>query len=476
MTRLEPGLHEPAPEAVRALAVALREAPYSEEAAARALGPRPFITAVRAEAYRRRLAAAGVLGTLVRLFRLGDAVPRAEAVRALAPAPLDELAAVGILEVQHALVSSRLRLTPFAGLLLFHDPEEQEERPRWHVPGIAPGAKALASLTVRLTPRRALDVGTGCGVHALLAARHAASVVATDVNERALCLTRINARLNGLTVETRVGSLFEPVAGERFELIVSNPPFVVSPASELLFRDAGLGRDELSRQVTERLPDLLEAGGHASVLASWIVGAGEDWSDTPHRWLAASGCDAFVLHFTTDDALTYAGKYTAELEPWLDYYRAQGIEAIATGAIVLARRASGASPRFVALQATGGARGDGTRQLLRILNADELPDDDALLRTRFALAEPHRLDQRASFRDGRYTVGATTLSLPEGAGVNAFVETDAVHLLARLDGETPLGAVVERAARETGLERERLERAALASLRRLVRLGYVERV
>src|SRR5438270_327403 len=77
---------------------------------------------------------------------------------------------------------------------------------------------------------RALDVGTGSGVQALLAARHAREVVATDVNPRALAYAELNAALNGFTnLECRAGSMFEPVAGETFDLITCNAPFVVSP-------------------------------------------------------------------------------------------------------------------------------------------------------------------------------------------------------------------------------------------------------
>ncbi len=84
-----------------------------------------------------------------------------------------------------------------------------------HVLGISPAAVSLAQLTLREPVGRALDLGTGCGVQALHLAAHAEHVVATDVNERALSLTRFNAALNGFpTIDVRAGSLLEPVAGE----------------------------------------------------------------------------------------------------------------------------------------------------------------------------------------------------------------------------------------------------------------------
>ena len=77
---------------------------------------------------------------------------------------------------------------------------------------------------------RALDVGTGCGVQALHATRHADAVVATDVSARALAFARLTLALNGArAVDLRQGDLLEPARGEQFDLVVSNPPFVITP-------------------------------------------------------------------------------------------------------------------------------------------------------------------------------------------------------------------------------------------------------
>ena len=109
----------------------------------------------------------------------------------------------------------------------------QDDPPGW-VSSFTPTAYWLASLTPRRRVERALDIGTGNGAHALLAAAHADHVIATDVNARALAFTQISAALNGIdNVETRLGSLFEPVAGETFDLITCNAPYVISPERAL---------------------------------------------------------------------------------------------------------------------------------------------------------------------------------------------------------------------------------------------------
>jgi release factor glutamine methyltransferase len=132
-------------------------------------------------------------------------------------------------------------------------------------------ARAVASLPEAAPPAaggRALDLGTGSGVGAVFAARRGWRVVATDVNPRAVRCARVNALVHGLEgrVEVREGDLFAPVAGERFDLVLFNPPY---------FR--GAPRDRLdrawrSRDVPERfaagLGTALAPGGRALVVLS----------------------------------------------------------------------------------------------------------------------------------------------------------------------------------------------------------------
>ena len=86
-----------------------------------------------------------------------------------------------------------------------------------------------------------------------------------------------------------------PGAGERFDLIVSNPPYVISPLRRYLFRDSGLPVDEVCRSIVRAAPAHLDVGGHCQLLASWAHVAGEDWRQRLETWFAGTGCDAYVL-------------------------------------------------------------------------------------------------------------------------------------------------------------------------------------
>lgn len=470
------------PELRKATLSALREslgrAGYTQRNIAAAVGRRAPFPDVAREVYSRRLSEGPPLSTLIRLFYLGGTVSEGDATRALGAAVLKPLIETAVLELAAGAVTPRLALTPFAGLYLLHDRDDREDLAAWHVSGVAPASKSLAGLTVRRSVDSALDVGTGCGVQALLAARHAGRVVAVDLNPRALQFARLNAVLNDIdNVELREGDLFDPVEGQRFDLIVANPPFVISPASELLFRDAGLAGDELSRLVLASAATFLADNGYASVLCSWIAPSAESWSRPILEWLEGCGCDFWVLRFTLDDPIGYAAKWTRDFDRWLAYYRDTEIEQIALGATVLRRPGT----TKAAVAATSAPRGRAGPQIERIFAAQrELAAGrgtaESLLATRFRLIEGHRLEQTAAFRGGKYAVVGTKLTMVEGVGVDPVVETDAVHVLARLRPDVTLADAIDRATRETGLERSLVEHAAVTTLRRLYTFGFAERV
>ncbi|GAA2442134.1 methyltransferase [Streptomyces glaucus] len=118
-----------------------------------------------------------------------------------------------------------------------------------------------------------LDVGTGTGALALEAARRGGRVTAVDVSWRAVCAARLNATRAGLPLRVRRGNLFDPVRGESFDLILTNPPYVPAPdgtrpRGPARSWDAGHdGRLVLDRICREG-PELLRPGGVLLVVQS----------------------------------------------------------------------------------------------------------------------------------------------------------------------------------------------------------------
>ncbi len=352
------------PERLRA---ALVMAGFTYDAVAEVLGAEAHAALGRNETTPglRRTGGGWPLETLIRLFLLQSPVELSAAQRAL-PGLVDRLAAEGFVEQTVGEVAARLDVRPYAAddqhlwvvsdLTPGLDGSSSRVGPD-HVLGVSSASTSLARLTLREPVGRALDLGTGCGVQALHLARHSSEVVATDVNQRALGLARFNLALNALStpVDVRAGSFFEPVADERFDLIVTNPPFVISPATgeQLVYRDSGLPGDRVVEHIVRTAPDHLAEGGWCQVLANWVVPEGGAWEERIESWVP-EGCDAFVVQRELLDPAAYvelwlkdAGlhgsvDYLVRYDTWLSWFEDQGIDAIGFGWINLRRSGSGA--------------------------------------------------------------------------------------------------------------------------------------
>lgn len=225
--------------------------------------------------------------------------------------------------------------------------------PADHVLGVNSAAATLAELTISEVPSTgsAWDLGSGCGLQSLHLSTQVSRVLATDVNPRALAMTRQTARLNDASVEVQAGNLFDPVPGRRFDLIASNPPFVVSPGADsgLVYRDSGLAGDELCRRLVTAVPEYLTDGGVCQTLANWVHVRGEDWRERVAAWLPEHGCDAWALQREVSDPAAYVevwlkdaglhgtAEYTRRYDAWLRWFDELDIEGVGFGWLVLRR-------------------------------------------------------------------------------------------------------------------------------------------
>lgn len=440
--------------------------------------------------YLRRLAAPTAINTLVKLFVLDQWLDEPLVGAAIAPLDIDDLRALGLVESDARGVHARVRLSGYRDLVLAHDRYDEQAPALSHdyVLDVNPTTVTLTNLLVQRPARTALDVGTGCGVLALLLASHTEHVVAVDTNPRALNFAAFNARLNGLAhaVECRQGSLFEPVAGERFDLIACNPPYVISPDSRYIFRDGGRRGDSLCAEIARCMQEHLENGGFASMLCNWGLHAGEsDWSRPPRAWVDGAGCDAWLLHGSTQDPLAYAAlwnrsrdaeAYAAALDRWTAHFEELGFASLAHGAIVMRRR-DGVRNWIRADKLPDGPLDLGSAQIQRIFETEtylsSVPDDRALLEVAFRTTDDHRLHQTWALRDGEYVLERAVAELDGGLRFEGTVDPYTTHLLARCDGRRTLGAIAAELAVKGGLAGDKAEAACAAVARKLASLGFL---
>ncbi|MFG1697588.1 methyltransferase [Nonomuraea sp. NPDC049309] len=310
------------------------------DTAASALAREELIPALRATA------GGDPLGTLIRLWWLGVSVP----AKSLAPEVLES----GLVAADGDQVTATVHLQPWeTGGYLVSDrkvrPGDPALRPD-HVVGAGGASANLAQLVTRRPVGGALDLGTGCGVQVLHLAGRAERITATDVNPRAIELARLSWELSGISgVDARVGSMYEPVEGERFDLVVSNPPFVIAPRREgrLTYRESGASGDDFCRDLIRRTPAFLNPGGQAHFLANWLHVRGEDWHDRVGGWLRETGCDAWVVQRDVQDPAEYVElwlrdaaeqgtpAYAEHYDRWLAWFEEQRVEGVGFGWITM---------------------------------------------------------------------------------------------------------------------------------------------
>ena len=435
------------------------------------------------------------LATLVRLFLLGATVGEATAAHALATTRLPAAVAQGLLERDGEDVRAALDVRPHAAddqeFLLVSDLDSDVRpgpvRPN-HVLGLGSASVTLARAVVRTPVGTALDLGTGCGVQALHLAGHAGSVTATDVNPRALALAAATARLNGQTWDLRPGSLFDPVHAQRFDLIVSNPPFVVGDGStRFTYRDSGLPGDGVGRAIVEGARAHLTEGGTAQLLANWLVVGDTDWRDRVGQWVATSGCDAWVVQREVADPAEYVGLWLADAgedgrsggdriaahalaAAWLDWFATHHVRGIGMGLITL-RHNESAQPSVTLDEITGEEiTGDEVGAFLTNRSWVESTGDAQLLATRFELAPQVLLEQRALPGHEGWNVVFRMLRRPGGPGATLQLDEWSQALLAGCTGAVPLQVLIDLLASAHSVPAGALAAAVVPSVLSLIHI------
>jgi methylase of polypeptide subunit release factors len=424
---------------------------------------------------------------LARLFLAGATVPARALADVIYPCRVDYWRDCGLLIDTAGGMRARYALTPFGGDYYLHDwPAFARER-RDYVMGLGRSSLWLRAMLPRQRVNSALDLGCGCGPVSVAMARFAGRVLSSDTNPRAVALTRFNAALNGLSqVEARVGAWFEPAADEQFDLIASNPPFVVSPASRYSYRDGGLSLDGVTETVCRGAAAKLADGGVAVLIGNWVQRRGEDWRQRLAPWFG--GADAWVLRSDAFDPVAYAARWIqhtesvvlaeqqAEFERWMAYYSEHGVEAIGSGLIVLRRRVT-AQPIRAFEDAPSEVHGDGGADVLRGLALRAwLIEHDAedLLRCRLRVLDCVRLQQVAHLENGRWSIDQARLSRSAGIGYAGAIDPFTATLVSRCDGRSSLAAVIAELAPIAGIGIAELTQRTIPVVQELLHQGFLE--
>ncbi|GJQ28834.1 MAG: hypothetical protein HBSAPP03_07180 [Phycisphaerae bacterium] len=392
---------------------------------------------------------------------------------------LGALLRMGILETVKGGVRARVLFERCEGVLIGRHRETQGLGKPESADGIGVNARALSRMIPRGAIGSALDLGCGQGFHALRASRHARRVVGTDVSRVALHLAWINAVINGaFNVEFRRGSVYEPVEGMTFDLIMANTPFVFSPVHTVTSTGAAAAGDAVCGAIVRGAGARLNEGGYGVFICNWEHRAGARWDATPRAWVEGTGVDAWIVHLGQSSVtrvmeawFTKRAGPNAEnevgcveaLRRWRAHVAREGVEALSLGMIFVRKRA-GAT--WVRCDEDVLAEGDapGGVQVRRVFeNTMHLEG----ARASWLESRLSAVDAEVVGEDGQ---GRVLLWQVAGFRMPLVVERDVLGFLRLFDGARRAREVLRAYRARTGMPLSRCE----AVTQELMRSGYLE--
>lgn len=436
-----------------------------------------------------RTAAPSVLNTLLRWFWIGLPQNAAAAAGFIPAGILSLLTGSRLLRAEGENLVPQAMLLHLEGFLVASDhctaiDNKQAEMVLWP----NPTSRFLARFSVRRPSRATLDLGTGSGILSLGAAKFSDTVVGTDLTQRSVDFARFNARLNGISnVEFLAGDCFNPVAGRRFDLILSNPPFFITPQSDYFFCENPMDLDGLCRRLVKEASAHLNEDGYMEMLCEWAQIKGQPWEERVAEWIDGTGCDAWIMKGLTQNPEEYAQQRIREtsLDPsedaasydgYMNYYRHRGVEAIHDGLIVLRHRAG--DNFFVRIEevptTSAGLLGEmilatfAAHDLLRLHDTDE-----KVLALQPQLAPTVRLEQICSQANGQWHADALTLRQTTGFGFHIDLKPLVLQFIASFDGTKTAAAAIAEFAAHANAPVDMVQTECLGIIRRLIERGFL---
>lgn len=422
------------------------------------------------------------LDVLIRLFFLSATVKIEDAARVLGSDLVSASVDAGFLKEDGGTISCPVFVTPVYGLFLVCDRPDHTRVDQ--VMTIGTSTKSLASLTIRRHARLSLDLGCGSGILTFLAARHSDHAIGVDANARAVAMAEFGAQLNGLrNVEFIVGDWFEPVRDRRFNLIIANPPYVISPQNTFQYRDSGCSGDDLCRRLAGTVPEILAEDGFYHMNANWLVVRGQEWQDRLAGWVRGTGCDTWVLKQDMILPNRYAGGWVGDLQDagerytrWTEYYRSLDATAIGDGFITMRKRSKSENWFRVDDLPKGDRIAAGDAVLMGFLLRDYLDsakDDESLLSARLRLSVNARVHQIYAQGGRQLAPVSAEITLSRGLPYRAGTDPLVIGLLARCDGSATVNELLAQLADASGAKLEAIMPSCLKMLRALIEHGFL---
>ncbi len=433
------------------------------------------------------------LNTLVRLFFMCEDCQGHDVAEAIRPLTLAQLSEASVLCMEGDLVSAAIRIQPYERMLYVFNRDNSNTAPEETLMLISSSSLEVAHLVTRRPARNALDIGTGSGFLATLLSPFCERITAIDVNPAAIRAAAFNARWNGLkNISFRAGNLLEPVRGQDFDLIVCNPPFLITPipaafSSRYLFKHSGLPGDTFCLKLAREASQLLEEGGYFHMILQWEESSDSTWSSNLEKSLSGLGCDVWVARIMTVTAEQYVAEWIDGLSEMekpdaeiltrqaRQYFQEKNVATTGMGLLTL-RRASHRKNYLWFDEAPDDRLepyGESVAALFEVRTQIEEHGDAGLLRQRLRVSPHLTLLQTAHLEKREWLPSASELSLTSGLKYSfSDVDPQLLELLAIFDGKLTVKQVVGQLNIEYPMANDLVE-INLPKIRELLWYGFL---
>jgi methylase of polypeptide subunit release factors len=465
------------------------ESGYSEDGLTETLGRSspPEEGRLQGLLHLTREASAG--NALARLFLIGTDIEQDIADTVLPEWFLQLCLATGLLEQSADEYRATVVIVPVGDFLIASDAFRMlgsRNAGEFVLPASTHSANFLRCLMITTKVERVLDLGCGCGIHALFASMYGEQVIASDISERAVRFAEFNAVLNGRgNISCVTGDRFAAIGEQKFDQVISNPPFVLGPDDEFTYRDNELELDRFCLQLVREAADHLNDGGYLQMLFESVEFDGESWQDRMGDWVRNTGCDTWLLHSPPVRPAEYTAARLSDIrggpaadsdthQKWFSYFSERNVTGIHPGMMVLRRR-DGANWLHIH-NLSSDLDGNAGDAVLRGIAANDFleknRDDQALLDSTLMLSPYLRLEQEYGRAQGQWQPTKAVLSMTDGMLMEAEVDMPVIAFLNQLDGRRSLRDCVAHFAQAAQSNEKKISADFLPIIRMFVARGF----
>jgi SAM-dependent methyltransferase len=403
------------------------------------------------------------LDALIYLFVLAESVPVAEAVSLFPPAVWDALSQTRLVlpdpaDTNRCLAS--VALYPIRDLLIASDrwsnPDHspREMFPDIVYPALTKSAKQFIDFTSFEPCDDFLELCAGTAPAALLAARSAQNVWATDIAERSIDFAKFNAALNGIhNVNFALGDLFQPVEGRTFDRIAAHPPYVPVLKPAEIFYGGGEVGEEITKRIVAELPFKLKPGGRLYCRTLGTERPGQSFEQRIRGWLGEKHQEfdvaLFALQnleprqFALEETINKNGG-REQFAQWEKLFRKNDVHELAIG-IVIVQRHTDQRPSFTIRRTIGTATPAAALEWAMRWEAEMQREGAAqgLLQAKLMATPGIQVIVRHILRDGEISPENFTLSIELPFATDCKAQPWMALLLPRCDGKTTVAELFE---------------------------------